>query len=93
MKRRGAAACALLVALIAGVGALGCGGGKEVILRTAAGVEATAEDIDREPLWLLPPGGIGWLHLEVGPAASSKRSCGSKLSPSRLKGSLRSSSI
>ena len=72
MKRRGAAACALLVALLGGVGAPGCGGGKEVILRTAAGVEATAEDIDREPLWLLPPGGIGWLHLEVGPAASSE---------------------
>lgn len=70
MKRRGAAACALLVAVLSGVP--GCGGGKEVILRTAAGVEATAEDIDREPLWLLPPGGIGWLHLEVGPAASSE---------------------
>lgn len=72
MKRRGAVVCALLVALLGGVGALGCGGGKEVILRTAAGVEATAEDIDREPLWLLPPGGIGWLHLEVGPAASTE---------------------
>jgi hypothetical protein len=50
----------------------GCGGGREVILRTAAGVEVTAEDIDREPLWLLPPGGVGWLHLEVGLAASSE---------------------
>jgi hypothetical protein len=49
----------------------GCGGGRDVILRTAAGKEATAEDIDREPLWLLPPGGVGWLHLEVAPAASS----------------------
>lgn len=52
-------------------GGLGCGGGRDVILRTAAGQEATAEDIDREPLWLLPPGGVGWLHLEVGPSASS----------------------
>jgi hypothetical protein len=50
----------------------GCGGGPEVILRTAAGVEVTAEDIDRQPLWLLPPGGVGWLHLEVGPSASSE---------------------
>ena len=71
MTRRGAAGWALLLAL-SGAGALGCGGGKEVILRTAAGVEATAEDIDRQPLWLLPPGGIGWLHVEVGPAASTE---------------------
>jgi hypothetical protein len=52
--------------------ALGCGGGREVILRTAAGVEVTAEDLDRQPLWLLPPGGVGWLHVEVGPSASSE---------------------
>jgi len=69
--RRGAAACALLLAIGAASG-LACGGGKEVILRTAAGVEATAEDIDQQPLWLLPPGGIGWLHVEVGPVASSE---------------------
>jgi hypothetical protein len=50
----------------------GCGGGRDVILRTAAGKEATAEDIDREPLWLLPPGGVGWLHVEVAPTASSE---------------------
>jgi hypothetical protein len=71
VTRRWPAACALLVALGA-ASALGCGAGKEVILRTAAGVEATAEDIDRQPLWLLPPGGIGWLHVEVGPAVSSE---------------------
>jgi hypothetical protein len=52
--------------------AVSCGGGREVILRTAAGIEVTAEDIDREPLWLLPPGGIGWLHVEVAPAAASE---------------------
>jgi hypothetical protein len=52
--------------------ALSCGGGREVILRTAAGVEATAEDIDRNPLWLLPAGGIGWAHLEVAPALQSE---------------------
>jgi hypothetical protein len=51
--------------------ALSCGGGREIILRTAAGVEATAEDIDSNPLWLLPPGGIGWAHLEVTPALQS----------------------
>jgi hypothetical protein len=52
--------------------ALACGAGREVILRTASGVEATAEDIDRQPLWLLPAGGIGWLHLEVAPSAASE---------------------
>jgi hypothetical protein len=52
--------------------ALACGGGRDVILRTASGKEATAEDIDREPLWLLPPGGVGWVHLEVSPTASSE---------------------
>jgi len=52
--------------------AMACGGGRDVILRTAAGKEATAEDIDREPLWLLPPGGVGWAHLEVAPTASSE---------------------
>jgi hypothetical protein len=57
---------------VSAVLALSCGSGREVILRTAAGVEATAEDIDREPLWLLPPGGIGWAHLEVAPAAASE---------------------
>jgi hypothetical protein len=51
---------------------LGCGGGREVILRTAAGAEVTAEDLDRQPLWLLPPGGVGWLHVEVGPSAGSE---------------------
>jgi hypothetical protein len=61
---------ALLVAASA-AWALSCGGGKEVILRTADGVEATAEDIDRQPLWLLPAGGVGWLHLAVAPAAAS----------------------
>lgn len=60
-----------LVALGAAV-LLSCGGGREVILRTAAGVEVTAEEIDRQPLWLLPPGGVGWLHLEVAPAAGSE---------------------
>lgn len=50
----------------------GCGGSRDVILRTASGKEATAEDIDREPLWLLPPGGVGWLHLEVAPTVSSE---------------------
>lgn len=53
-------------------GVVACGAGSDVILRTASGHEATAEDIDREPLWLLPPGGVGWLHLEVPRAAGSE---------------------
>jgi hypothetical protein len=63
MLGMGASTCAL---------GWGCGGGHDVILRTAAGNEATAEDIDREPLWLLPPGGVGWLHLELAPTSSSE---------------------
>jgi hypothetical protein len=69
---RRALALRAFVLWMSAVSALACGGGREVILRTAAGVEATAEDIDRTPLWLLPPGGIGWLHLEVAPAAASE---------------------
>lgn len=64
-------AAATLALAVAG-GAAACGGGRDVILRTASGKAATAEDIDREPLWLLPPGGVGWLHLEVAPSASSE---------------------
>jgi hypothetical protein len=62
-------------ALIGGLGiccSLGCGRGPEVILRTAAGAEVTAQEIDREPLWLLPPGGLGWFHLEAALAARSE---------------------
>ena len=58
---------ALTVALL-----LSCGSGPEIILRTANGVEVTAEQIDREPLWLLPPGGVGWFHLEVEQASKTE---------------------
>jgi len=54
-----------------GLPTLSCGGGPDVILRTAAGVEVTAQDIDRQPLWLLPPGGAGWFHLVVQRAAAA----------------------
>lgn len=69
MRRARAAICAFALGVSAG---WSCGGGQEVILRTASGVEATAEDIDRQPLWLLPPGGLAWAHLEVGPASTSE---------------------
>jgi hypothetical protein len=61
-----------LIGLLGICPALGCGGGPEVILHTAAGVEATAEDVDRNPLWLLPAGGIGWFHLELAQAKQSE---------------------
>jgi hypothetical protein len=61
-----------LVGLIGICHALGCGAGPEVILHTAAGVEATAQDVDRNPLWLLPAGGIGWFHLELDLAKQSE---------------------
>jgi hypothetical protein len=61
-----------LLLCVSAAWSLSCGVGREVILRTASGVEATAEDIDRQPLWLLPAGGIGWLHVEVAPALASE---------------------
>ncbi len=60
-----ARALARAVALGLFVAAAGCGGGPEVILRTAAGAEMTAERIDADPSWLLPPGGVGWFHVDV----------------------------
>lgn len=61
------------LALVCLISLAGCGGNKEVIiLRTASGAEVTAEQIDREPLWLLPPGGIGWFHIDVAQASRSE---------------------
>jgi hypothetical protein len=71
VKRRASALRRVLLCVSA-AWLLSCGSSREVILRTAAGVEVTAEEIDRQPLWLLPPGGVGWLHLEVAPAAGSE---------------------
>lgn len=71
MIRHGASARALLFLSLLSC-APGCGGSPEVILRTAGGAEVTAGEIDREPLWLLPPGGVGWLHLEMEPTARSE---------------------
>lgn len=71
MKCHGASARALLVLSFV-LCSSACGGSREVILRTAGGAEVTATEIDREPLWLLPPGGVGWLHLEMEPAARSE---------------------
>lgn len=65
--RLGTLACCLCL-----LAALACGGNKEVILRTASGAEITAEQIDREPLWLLPPGGIGWFHIDVAQTGRSE---------------------
>lgn len=70
MSQGGASARALLGIVVSCC--LSCGGGPEVILRTAGGAEVTAGEIDRQPLWLLPPGGVGWLHLEMAPASRSE---------------------
>jgi hypothetical protein len=48
-----------------------CGSGPEVIVKTADGHGLTAEDIDRSPLGLLPPGGFAWAHVDVARAAQS----------------------
>jgi hypothetical protein len=49
-----------------------CGGaGQEVVVKTADGHGLTAEDIDRSPLGLLPPGGFAWAHLDVTRAAQT----------------------
>lgn len=71
MSRKARLGAALLV-LASAAWSLGCGAGREVILRTADGAEVTAEEVDRQPLWLLPPGGVAWLHVEVGPSAGSE---------------------
>ena len=63
---------ALVAAVLWAASAISCGGSREVILRTAAGAEVTAEQIDRDPLWLLPPAGIGWFHLDVALASRSE---------------------
>jgi hypothetical protein len=64
---RVSSAAALVRAIALGllILAAGCGAGPEVILRTAAGAELTAESIDADPSWLLPPGGVGWFHVDV----------------------------
>jgi hypothetical protein len=67
VKLRASWAKALTLALLQ----LSCGKGPEVILRTAAGAKVTAADIDREPLQLLPPGSIAWLHLDVSTSGQS----------------------
>src|SRR5262245_35207337 len=51
--------------------ALACSKPAEVIVKTAAGEELTAQDIDRAPLSLLPPGGFAWSHLDFSRAAQS----------------------
>jgi hypothetical protein len=68
----GKSAPAWLVGALLVVLSVGCGANREVILRTAAGAEVTADQIDRQPLWLLPPGGAGWFHLAVQSAAKSQ---------------------
>lgn len=65
MPRGRSLAAALLGVALLGCAALACGGGKEVILRTATGKEVTAEDLDRAPLFLLPPNGVGWAHVDL----------------------------
>ena len=42
-----------------------CGDSKDVIIKTAAGVELTADDIDRDPLALLPGGAIGVARIDA----------------------------
>ncbi len=45
--------------------------GEEVIIKTADGVELTAEDIDRNPLALMPGGALGVFNIEVPALLSS----------------------
>ncbi len=42
-----------------------CGGGEDVIIKTADGVELTAQDIDKNPMALLPAGAGGVFHLDA----------------------------
>jgi len=45
--------------------AAACSGSQETIIRTADGVELTAEDIDREPIALLPSGMVGLASIDA----------------------------
>jgi hypothetical protein len=49
----------------------GCGSDKEVIIRTADGVELGPADIDRDPLALLPPNAVGWVYTDARAQLSS----------------------
>ncbi len=51
---------AVMLALVAG-----CSGSQETILRTADGVELTADDIDRDPMALLPGGMVGLAYVDA----------------------------
>lgn len=51
--------------------ALAACGGSEVILRTPDGRGVTAAQIDQEPLWLLPPGGLAYVNVDTQRANSS----------------------
>jgi hypothetical protein len=42
-----------------------CGGGEDVIIKTSDGVELTAEDIDRNPLALMPGGSVGMFNIDA----------------------------
>jgi len=44
---------------------LGCSGSQETIIRTADGVELTADDIDRDPMALLPGGMVGLASVDA----------------------------
>jgi hypothetical protein len=60
MSASGVGLWAVILAL-----AVGCGGSQETIIRTADGVDLTAEDIDREPMALLPGGMIGLGYVDA----------------------------
>lgn len=54
----------LLLCLVFGLSAVGCKKKEEVIIETAAGVEVTAADIDRDPLALLPGGAVSIMRFD-----------------------------
>ncbi len=55
----------VMLAWLALMVTLGCGGGDDVIIKTSDGVELTAEDIDRNPLALMPGGAVGVFNIDA----------------------------
>lgn len=58
--RAGLVAVGLCLAVVSG-----CGGGDDVIIKTSDGVELTAEDIDKNPLALMPGGAVGVFNIDA----------------------------
>ena len=72
MSGRWARTLSLLMALLLPVLLLGCPKEEEVIVETAAGVHLTPDQIDQDPIALLPGGAVGLVRLDARQLFSSQ---------------------